>query len=470
MTDDLGCSDSRARESIVALLEKAHPWPNWYFVDEATSHLHDCSRCPSDFVGAHGRLIALHQKLERDTRDEIAFLRKSYLAAKHAAAVNDDEHLRSRLLAQLAAAGCRLGEQLWSVNTSGVPWIPFSPLFSDIDDDETAEAMVGAYGFVASLSQEDQQFVVAATAASAVFFRPWAFMEEARLSTINNEEDPYKRDLLLYEWAIQQSPISPASLRCALELGAANIVKEYSRVAHLHAERNRRSQSVPVERMGSPVERAAFDQFASEVLQTLGDFADSMKAGQMDLIHQAQEKSSGSNPEIFLVQALGSELLSNLLAKTRYCLRASEVAYRNPRTGHDEQFSTMMLVQAYEIEFDARIAQPLLKRIVSEGHTDFPQQSEIKLVQGRRPNHRVTAGQVLRLAADNQHVQELLKERGLNPERVTSTGRPVVELRNRVMHHNFKPEDVQLARDLILTRNGAFRALFPVALPTQNNY
>jgi hypothetical protein len=470
MTNDLSCTDSRARESIVALLEKTHPWPNWSFVDEATSHLRDCSRCQIDFVDAKGRLIALRQELEQETRDYISYLRKSYLAAKYAAAVNDDEHLQSRLLAQLAAAGRRLGEQLWSVNTSGVPWVPFSPLFSDTDDDEIAQAMVGAYGFVASLSQEDQEFVAAATAASEVFSKPWGSMEEARLSTINNEEDPYKRGLLLYEWAIQQSPISPASFRCVLELGAANIAKEYLRVAQLYAERNKRSQSVSVERSESPVERAAFDEFRSEVLQSLGDFADSMKAGQMELIRLAEEKSSGPDPQIFLIQALGSELLSNLLVPAKHYLRASEVAYRNPRTGHDEQFSTMMLVQAYEIEFDARITQPLLKRIVSEGHTDFPQQSEIKLVQGRRPNHRVTAGQVLRLVADNQHLQGLLKERGLNPERVTSTGRPVVELRNRVMHHNFKPEDVQLARDLILTSNGAFRALFPVTVPTQNNY
>jgi hypothetical protein len=121
MTNDLSCTASSARESIVALLEGTHPWPNWFFVDEATSHLRDCSPCRNDF---EGRLIALREKLERETRDYISYRRKSYLAAKHAAAVDDDEHLQSQLLAQLAAAGSRLGEQLWSVNTSGVPGSP----------------------------------------------------------------------------------------------------------------------------------------------------------------------------------------------------------------------------------------------------------------------------------------------------------------------------------------------------------
>jgi hypothetical protein len=134
--------------------------------------------------------------------------------------------------------------------------------------------------------------------------------------------------------------------------------------------------------------------------------------------------------------------------------------YRKPRTSHDEQISTMMLAQAYENEFNVRIKQPLTKALQEEGYEDFPPQSEIKLIQKRLPNKRLTSGQLLRLVADNKHLQELLRRRGLDPEQVRATGGPVIELRNRVMHNNFRPEDIQVARDLILIRDrGAFRAL-----------
>jgi len=135
--------------------------------------------------------------------------------------------------------------------------------------------------------------------------------------------------------------------------------------------------------------------------------------------------------------------------------------YRKPRTSHDEQISTMMLAQAYENEFNVRIKQPLTKALQEEGYKDFPPIGEIKLIQNRQPK-RLTSGQLLRLVVDNKHLQELLRRRGLDPAQVTATGGPVIEVRNRVMHNNFKPEDIQVARNLILIRDGgAFRALIP---------
>jgi len=291
MANDLSCTDSYAREGILALLEETHPWPNWSFVDRAMRHLDDCSFCQNEFVNARDRLIALRRDLGQETRDEVFFLRNSYLAEKYAAEVTDDEHSQSKLLAQLAAAGHRLGEQLWSVNTSGVPFEPFSPLFfPDEVDEEATDAMVGASDFFATLSPEDQEFVASATAASRVFFSPWAVMGAEQLSTIQKEEDPDKLSLLFYEWAIEQSPISAASLRRTLELGAANIAKDYLRVAQSHAERNKRIQPGSVDKAETPVERAAFDELLKELLRNFGDFEDSMKAGQMELIRLAEEK------------------------------------------------------------------------------------------------------------------------------------------------------------------------------------
>jgi hypothetical protein len=252
MGKELICTDSHARESVQELLEETHPWPTWGFVDEAMSHLRDCSRCQSDFADAPARLIVLRRNLERETRDEISSLRKSYLAAKYAAGVTDDEPSQSNLLAQLAAAGHRLGERLWSVNTSQVPWEPFSPLFAATDDNETTEAMVGAYSFIASLAQEDKEFAVMATAASSMFSKPWTLMPEERLDALNTEEDPAKRDVLLYEWAIEQSPISPVNFRRVLELGAANIAHEYLRVSESHAAASKSRQSAFLNRAEPP--------------------------------------------------------------------------------------------------------------------------------------------------------------------------------------------------------------------------
>jgi hypothetical protein len=470
MADIPNCSDLVIRGNLQSLLEETHPWPTWSFVDQALVHLSECAGCQNDFAYAKGQLYSLRQQLEDGARERISFLRKSYLASKYAAEVADDEHSQSQLLAHLAAAGDDLGAVLWSVNTSHVPWQPFSPLVSSEDDytGEHIDVTVGLSTFFATLSQEDQEFVVAAAAASEVLIKPWDVEEDERLIAINKEADSWKQSVLLYELAIDDSTISPTRLRIALEHGAGGIAKEYVRFAKNHADRNTRSRRASTHRAGTPIERSVFDELRSELLRSFGDFEDSMKAGQMELIRLAEGKNSGPDPEVFLLEALGSELYSNLVPATKYLLRASEVAYRNPRSGYEEQFATLMLVQAYEAEFDARITQPLGKQLIFERYGDFPQEGSVRLVQGKRLNDRITAAQVLNLLSSDRHLQEILRERGLKWEIIVGTGRPVTVIRNKVAHRDYRPEHAQSARDLVLGPKGAFKALFLASGDAQN--
>src|ERR1700686_1873381 len=53
----------------------------------------------------------------------------------------------------------------------------FSPLFFPYDDEDLPSAAVGASDFFASLSPEEQEFVVTAPAASSVFPRPGPMMK-----------------------------------------------------------------------------------------------------------------------------------------------------------------------------------------------------------------------------------------------------------------------------------------------------
>jgi hypothetical protein len=456
-----GCTSPSERETMQSILEDTHPWPNWSFVDEAASHWRACLACQNDFPDGESRLADLRRNLEQTTRDEISSFRKSYLAVKHAAGVEDKEGAQCNALARLAAAGNFLSEQLWSVNTSGVPFMEFCPLLAatDIDDDEGSLVLIGALDFFMTLSKKDQDFVAAATAAHQLFDRSSALMEEARRLTVD-EEDSQKRCFRIYAHVIANSPISPGSMSTILELGAPNIVQEYLRVTRSHVAQHDRKEAT-LSAKGDSLSRTAIDELGRELMHNFDDFSDSMKATQMEVLHRLEQWGSSPDPDTHIVGALGSELFSKLAPVTKRLLRTSEMNYRSPRTSCDEQCSTMALALAYENEFNVRIRQPLTKALQEEGYEDFPPQREEKLIQNRKPN-KLTPGKLLRLVANNKHVRELLRGLGLDPEQVKATGYPVIELRNRVMHGDLRTEDIQVARDLILKRDcGAFLALIP---------
>lgn len=323
MADKFICTAPYRRGIIIALLEGTHVWPNWSFVDQAKDHLASCSSCQNEFVSARSQLNTIRRDLGRDTHTELSLLRNSYLAAKYAAEVAADLDSQSDLLAQLAAAGSQLETILWSINTSGVPYGVFSPfLFGTDDDDEGTEAIVGAYDFLASLSQEDLEFVMAATSASRAFPSP-SDSTNPDLIAINKEEDWAKRELLLYQWAVEHSEISPTFVRVILEVGAGNIAEEYLRKARSHPLRH---QPPAVDCFEATAERAAFDELRTELLRDFEDFRDSMKAGQMELIRLAEEKESranSSNGDESICTSLDVELPDSL-----FCTEAKEQHYR----------------------------------------------------------------------------------------------------------------------------------------------
>jgi hypothetical protein len=458
-----GCNNAFVRESLRQLLEDAHPWPTWGAIDEAVNHWKECGSCQSDFPESRSRLISLRRDLEKEVRDRISFLRKSYLAAKYSAEANDNEDTQCEILAHLAATGDRLEEILWSTNTSEVPFMGFSPILAvnvGSDDSELSDILAGAMEFFKTLSQEEQEFVAAATGAVELFDRS---LTGNGTDATPEDEDPDARRLRMYQHVMTDSSLSPAIVRTALELGAESIVKEYlQKVATITS---RRPSPVSPSAHKEPLAHSGLDEFRRDLLGQLDDFSDSMKATQMELVRLLEERHERLDPDPYLVEALGIELWSKLSDATKRLLRTSELDYRSPRTGLDEHVSTMLLVQAYETEFLDRIKTPLLKRLLEERQTDFPPQSKIKLTENGRPNNRVTSLQVLHLVGDHPRLQELLRARGFDPIQLLATGRPVMELRNRVVHQDYRPGDIETARARILVRSGGpFQALIPALL------
>jgi|GEM_PF-4043945 len=207
-------------------------------------------------------------------------------------------------------------------------------------------------------------------------------------------------------------------------------------------------------------------QELQELKQDFHDFADSMKAGQMEVLLRIEHSSrSAAALDTAIAERLGAPLHSRLHARSRRALQLAEYYYKMNQEPDGFAPTAMMLAQGYENELNVRIIGPLVMELLAAGIETYDAQGKSTnplIRRGKPSKSSLTLGTLAWYLREDPVLRSKVSELGFDVETLSKDVALVADLRNKPAH-DFSC-DRAVADELrrrILCPDGLLRRLHP---------
>ena len=201
-------------------------------------------------------------------------------------------------------------------------------------------------------------------------------------------------------------------------------------------------------------------EFGQKLEQYLEDMADSLKAGQMEMLRRWEingTRASDMEPQVEV--SLGP-VYPKLSITTKRNLQLAEFYYFHNQEPDDFTPSILCFYRAYEEEFKQRLLGNIEALLLQRGLKDYGDDRHILLIQGRL-NRTLTLGHVLHFIHNDPNIYKIVEELGLNADRIYQRSHQINRLRNDAIHgKGHSREDAQGIRNLLLGQASILADLF----------
>jgi len=197
----------------------------------------------------------------------------------------------------------------------------------------------------------------------------------------------------------------------------------------------------------------------------LDDVADSLKAGQMEMIRRWDRFGTrASDMEPFIEVTLGP-LYARLANGTKRDLQLAEFYYSHNPEPDDFKPAITSFHAAFEGEFKLRLLAPLEARLQREKMTDYPPDKPIKLMVRGRLNRNLTLGQALHFIHNDPIVSKFVTELGLDVEKIYRGSSELNDVRNDAIHEaGHTRANAERVRSILLGQPSILAHLFKEAV------
>ncbi|MGA8149581.1 MAG: hypothetical protein WB952_01290 [Terriglobales bacterium] len=193
------------------------------------------------------------------------------------------------------------------------------------------------------------------------------------------------------------------------------------------------------------------------------NFADSMKAGQMEAIRLSERSSrKADNCEADVVAQIGQPLYSQLAEMTRQQLKAAEFLYHlNSQEPNYFDGPVITMAKAYENELKVRVAFPVLNKVM-DSHPENYGSDKTPLIKAREINKELTAGNIGWHLRNHPDFRERVRAHGFDATAISIDEGAVTRCRNRAAHKPICERAIaDDLRRLILRPDGILSRLHP---------
>jgi len=201
-------------------------------------------------------------------------------------------------------------------------------------------------------------------------------------------------------------------------------------------------------------------ELGQKLEQYLEDMADSLKAGQMEMMRKWNSfgtRASDLEPQIEV--CLGP-LYSRLSVATKRNLQLAEYHYSYNPEPDDFTASIVDFYRAYEEEFKYRLLLPIETLLQQRGQKVYCDDRYRLLIDGKL-NRSLTLGTALHFIQNDPNIYKVVKELGFNADRICERCRQLTKLRNDAVHgKGHSREDAESVRSLLLGQPSILADLF----------
>jgi hypothetical protein len=214
-------------------------------------------------------------------------------------------------------------------------------------------------------------------------------------------------------------------------------------------------------------EKAVVEGLLEAFKGEFNDFADSMKAGQMEIVRLSERslrRADQYEPEISA--QMGSALFSKLHEMTQQLLKQAEFQYHiNNQEPNYFHGPTLTLALAYETELNIRVVWPILNQLLESGTEDYGS-TERPLIKQKQINElAVTTGTVARYLRKDVQFSNKVRALGFNAEMIAKDAAAVTKGRDKAAHYPVCERAIaDDLRRLMLRPDGILSRLHPAAI------
>jgi hypothetical protein len=215
----------------------------------------------------------------------------------------------------------------------------------------------------------------------------------------------------------------------------------------------------------------SMQQEVQELKLYFADFADSMKATQMEMIHamNRNDRRHPSDYEPCLVDKLG-ELYSCLQTETKRALQRAELLFNITREPDGFGSSVLAMALGYENELVVRVIWPFVDDLLRLGTRmyDALGRAKDKLIFNGRVG-RLTLGTLGWYLENDLTMRGSVAKRGFNVQAISREIDKVNRFRNKSAHElSFDRTAADDLRRIMLSPDGALRSLHPNLRSTES--
>lgn len=207
-------------------------------------------------------------------------------------------------------------------------------------------------------------------------------------------------------------------------------------------------------------------QELQELKQDFHDFADSVKAGQMEVLLRIEHVSrSAATLDPVIAERIGAGLHSRLHAKTQRALQLAEYYYKLNQEPDGFAPTAMMIAQGYENELRVRIIGPFLVELLTAGAETYDARGKSTnplIRRGKVISSSLTLGNLGRYLRECPVMRSKVSALGCDVDAISKDAALIGVLRNKPAHDFACDRAVaDELRGRILCPDGALRRLHP---------
>jgi hypothetical protein len=207
-----------------------------------------------------------------------------------------------------------------------------------------------------------------------------------------------------------------------------------------------------------------------ELKRDFDNFADSMKATQMELLRRIEHNNrpaAAYDPDI--AQQLGESLYSQLHERTQHALRLSEYQFNINQEPDGFSAAVLTMAQGYENELNVSVIGPIVMELLNAGTETYDAQGKATsplIRRGKYSEGTLTLGNLGWYLRSDPAMRDRVSKRGFDVEAISRDVAAVGALRNKPAH-DFSCDRAlaEALRRRILCPDGALCRLHPAAEP-----
>lgn len=397
----------------------------------------------------------IQSKVEQGLRIDIERLRQEFLSKKHqfladAEGLNCDnkDDFYAFLINLLFHYGYDVECLLDYVNEYSGLW--HFQVLPDRDDYEQMGARESCAPFIQSLSRENQEFVFMAISAENFLFPDSQMIHLLETGNADQPEELFNTKQFHLE-----------ALYSMLEVSAKHHLDGYLLEYPEPTTRLDNGHQVPAE--ANSIKEELLGQIQG-LREDLFDSVDSLKAGQMEILHERQRnKERAVDYEPFLQECLG-DLYNRLQKESQRFLQFAEYHFNHTNDPDGYSHTLLYFVSTFETELKTRVILPLVDDLIAQGYSNYISQEGgfFPLVKEGKLNERLTLGQRLRYLRKDKKVRDIVEKKGFDIDTLLRYSHPLIKARNPNVHsHLGTIKEAEGVREMLLGPRSVVRLLFP---------